>query len=94
MSLYKHALGEVIRERRHELNLTLRQVTDKGYIALGYLSEIERGHKEISSELLQNLAEGLRTNVHTLVIEAGFRLASWEIPDGVPEELERELQSR
>ena len=77
MSLYKHALGEVIRERRHELNLTLRQVTDKGYIALGYLSEIERGHKEISSELLQNLAEGLRTNVQTLVIEAGFRLASW-----------------
>jgi transcriptional regulator with XRE-family HTH domain len=94
MALYRHALGEVLRERRHELNLTLRQVSTRGFIALGYLSEIERGHKEISSQALNTLAEGLRTNTHTLVIEAGFRLASWAIPDGVPEELELELQSR
>jgi transcriptional regulator with XRE-family HTH domain len=94
MSLYRHALGEVLRERRQELGYTLRQVSDRGIIALGYLSEVERGHKEISSELLQGVAEGLRTNTHSLVIEAGFRLASWSIPDGVPEELARELQSR
>jgi transcriptional regulator with XRE-family HTH domain len=92
--LYRHALGEVLRERRKELGYTLRRVSNTGIIALGYLSEVERGHKEISSEILETVAEGLRTNVHTLIIEAGFKMASGEIPDGVPEELSRELQSR
>lgn len=94
MALYRHALGEVLRERRQNLGYTLRKVSDTGIIALGYLSEVERGHKEISSELLETVAEGLRTNVHTLVIEAGFKLASWQIPDGVPEELTKELSFR
>jgi transcriptional regulator with XRE-family HTH domain len=92
--LYRHALGEVLRERRQQLGYTLRKVSDTGIIALGYLSEVERGQKEISSELLEGVAEGLRTNPYSLIIEAGFKMASWEIPDGVPEELTRELSSR
>lgn len=71
---FRHALGSVIRETRIEKNLTLRQVCDRGVISLGYLSEIERGQKEASSELLNCIAYGLDVTVHELIITAGYRL--------------------
>lgn len=84
MLLFRHALGEVIRERRTELGLTLRKVNQKSAVALGYISEIERGHKEASSEVLRALAEALGTDVSELVIEAGVRMKVWELPNIVP----------
>ena len=89
--LYKDALGEILRERRLALGYTLRKVSVEATIALGYLSEVERGHKEVSSAFLETWARSLRTDVPTLVIDAGLRLASWRIPDGVPEGLSKEL---
>jgi len=74
MTQYRQALGNVIRETRIEKNLTLRHVSHKGTIALGYLSEVERGQKEVSSELLACIAYGIDTPVHELVITAGYRL--------------------
>jgi transcriptional regulator with XRE-family HTH domain len=74
MMQYRQALGNVIRDTRIEKNLTLRHVSQKGVIALGYLSEVERGQKEVSSELLACIAYGLDTQVHELVITAGYRL--------------------
>lgn len=84
MPLFRDALGEVIRERRKALGYPMRKVTEQGIIAIGYLSEIERGHKEASSEILEGVAKGLHTDVSTLVIEAGVKLSSWRIPDSVP----------
>ena len=84
MLLFRHALGEVIRERRTELGLTLRKVNQKSAVALGYISEIERRHKEASSEVLRALAEALGTDVSELVIEAGVRMKVWELPNIVP----------
>ena len=72
---YRQALGNVIRETRIEKNLTLRQVSQRGVIALGYLSEVERGHKEASSEILNCIAYGLEVPVHELIISAGYQLA-------------------
>lgn len=81
---YRTALGEILREKRHELGLNLRQVSSKGFVALGYLSEVERGQKDASSETLEAIAQGLGVEVYELVIEAGLRMAN--APDS-PESL-------
>jgi transcriptional regulator with XRE-family HTH domain len=74
MMTYRQALGSVIHETRVEKNLTLRQVSSKGVISIGYLSEVERGQKEPSSELMLCIAHGLGVHVHELIITAGYRL--------------------
>jgi transcriptional regulator with XRE-family HTH domain len=83
---YRTALGDVLREERLSKNLNLREVSSLGCIALGYLSEVERGQKEISSELLESVAFGLGVAPHELVIKAGLLMASGGIPD-TPENL-------
>ena len=68
------ALGEVLRELRVESHLTLRQLSLRSDISLGYLSEIERGQKEASSEVLASLANALRVPLYQIVIESGHRI--------------------
>lgn len=91
MANYKHALGEVLKEHRAERGLTLRQVATRVPMALGYLSEVERGQKELSSELLDAVAHTYRVPTSSIVIEAGVRLASWELPNTVPTNFGKEL---
>jgi transcriptional regulator with XRE-family HTH domain len=57
-------------------------------MALGYLSEIERGQKEVSSEILDDLATALRVPTYQLIIEAGYLMGG--TPNFVPVELELE----
>ena len=59
MVLFRRLLGDVLRERRAELGLTLRDVSKEARVSLGYISEIERGQKEASSELLASLCGAL-----------------------------------
>nr|WP_183098847.1 helix-turn-helix transcriptional regulator [Nocardioides pelophilus] len=59
MALFRRTLGDVLRERRSELGLTLREVSGTARVSLGYISEIERGQKEASSELLASLCDAL-----------------------------------
>ncbi|QYJ05309.1 helix-turn-helix transcriptional regulator [Nocardioides panacisoli] len=59
MALFRTQLGDVLRERRAELGLTLREVSKEAQVSLGYISEIERGQKEASSELLGSLCVAL-----------------------------------
>lgn len=59
MALFRRVLGDVLRDRRSELGLTLREVSGVARVSLGYISEIERGQKEASSELLASLCEAL-----------------------------------
>ncbi|KAA1417006.1 helix-turn-helix transcriptional regulator [Nocardioides humilatus] len=59
MALFRRMLGDVLRERRSELGLTLREVSGTARVSLGYISEIERGQKEASSELLASLCDAL-----------------------------------
>jgi transcriptional regulator with XRE-family HTH domain len=85
--LYREALGEILREERLNQKMTLRMVAEQSTLALGYLSEIERGQKEISSDLLESLAtRGLSMETADIVIRAGMRLAGLDIPD-TPESL-------
>jgi transcriptional regulator with XRE-family HTH domain len=83
MTIFKIALGDVLRETRLKKNLTLRYLSDSVPIALGYLSEVERGHKEISSELLEGLADKLGVDTYELVIQAGLVMAGHTIPDTI-----------
>ena len=53
------AIGHVLRELRTRDLRTLREVSEKAGVSLGYLSEVERGQKEASSELLSSIADAL-----------------------------------
>jgi transcriptional regulator with XRE-family HTH domain len=84
--LYRHALGEILREERLAQGLTLRMVSKQASIALGYLSELEHGYKEASSEILKVVANnGLGLPEHELVMRAGLRMSGVEIPDTAEE---------
>ena len=98
MVLMRHEIGDVLRDYRLQRGKTLRQVAGKANVALGYLSEIERGQKEASSEVLQSIADALDSPLSDILIEVGERLAVFEeltpvssVPDTLPDELYRDL---
>lgn len=55
----RKAIGHVLRDLRTRDHKTLREVSEKAGVSLGYLSEVERGQKEASSELLASISESL-----------------------------------
>ena len=79
--IYRHALGQVIREERLAQSKTLRTISGTGRIALGYLSEVERGDKEVSSEIFEGIANALGIPAYELVVRAGVRMSGFDIPD-------------
>ena len=81
--LFRETLGEVLRELRIEQGLNLRSVAKDATMALGYLSEIERGKKELSSEILNDLADALKVNLSEILMLVSIRMAG-----GVPDTLE------
>lgn len=91
MILVRQEIGEVLRDFRQQKGRTLRQVASRASVALGYLSEVERGQKEASSEILAAVAEALDVPISTIMREVGDRLAVLEglqtFPDIVPDEL-------
>jgi transcriptional regulator with XRE-family HTH domain len=87
--LMRHALGEVLRELRTEKGWTLRATAKKSCMALGYLSEVERGHKEVSSEILDTLTHTLGFQTHEVIILAGYRLGGLDrVPNTASELLD------
>jgi transcriptional regulator with XRE-family HTH domain len=67
--LLKHAMGTTIRRLRTEQGLTLRQLAEPNYISYSYLSDIERGAKEVSSTILEAIADGLHLSTAQLLKE-------------------------
>ena len=59
MVLFRRLLGDVLRDARMQRGMTLREVSADARVSLGYISEIERGQKEASSELLASLCSAL-----------------------------------
>src|SRR6476469_9781736 len=78
MALFRRLLGDVLRERRLEQGLTLRQVSAEARVSLGYISEIERGHKEASSELLASLCTALEAPLSDVLREVSDAFAHEE----------------
>ncbi|MCY7324779.1 MAG: helix-turn-helix domain-containing protein [Microbacteriaceae bacterium] len=91
MVLVRQEIGDVLRDFRLQKGRTLRQVASKASVALGYLSEVERGQKEASSEILASVADALDTPISVIMREVGDRFAVIEslnrIPDTVPDDL-------
>ncbi len=65
--LLRSSLGEVLRAERLRRGLTLRELSSGARISLGYISEIERGHKEASSELLAALCAAMQMPLSELL---------------------------
>ncbi|HQY99083.1 MAG TPA: helix-turn-helix transcriptional regulator [Propionicimonas sp.] len=65
--LMRELLGESLRELRTSESLTLREVSGRARVSLGYLSEIERGQKEASSELLNAICGALDVPLSALL---------------------------
>ncbi len=79
MVLLRQILGEVLRRQRLTQRLTLRQVSEAAKVSLGYLSEIERGQKEASSELLAAICEALGVRLSDLLRLVGEAVAFAEL---------------
>jgi transcriptional regulator with XRE-family HTH domain len=65
-------LGEFIRDQRNTARLSLRRLSDMAGISNPYLSQIERGLRKPSAEILQQIARALRISAETLYVRAGI----------------------
>jgi transcriptional regulator with XRE-family HTH domain len=77
MVLLRHLLGDALRRLRVRQGRTLREVSATARVSLGYLSEVERGRKEASSELLASICDALGAPLSQVLREVsdGFALA-------------------
>jgi transcriptional regulator with XRE-family HTH domain len=73
--LLRKVIGDVLRARRLAQRRTLREVSTAANVSLGYLSEIERGHKEASSELLAAICDALGTGLSDVLSAASSAFA-------------------
>ena len=83
MVLLRRVIGDALRARRQGQHRTLREVSTAANVSLGYLSEIERGQKEASSELLAAICEALGARLSELLGEVSDTLALAEGMEGV-----------
>ena len=90
MVVLRREIGDVLRNARQRQGRTLREVSSAARVSLGYLSEVERGQKEASSELLASICYALDTPLSIVLREVSDRIAVAEgllIPDTVPADL-------
>lgn len=88
MILLRRLLGDVLRHQRQRQGRTLREVSSSARVSLGYLSEVERGQKEASSELLAAICEALGVRMSEVLHDVSIELAASELREpalaGVP----------
>jgi transcriptional regulator with XRE-family HTH domain len=88
--LMREAIGDSLRRARTARRRTLREVSRRARVSLGYLSEVERGRKEASSELLAAICEALDLSIPELLRNVAADISAMEgvehaqtVPDGV-----------
>ena len=92
------AIGAYIREQREQAKISLRQLAQAAGVSNPYLSQIERGLRRPSADILQQIARGLRISAEALYVQAGFledRPSGTGVRDAVladPELTERQKQ--
>ena len=79
------SLGEYLREQRTSARLSLRQLSELAGVSNPYLSQIERGLKRPSAEILQQLAKGLEVSAESLYVKAGILDAAVAPPTEAPD---------
>ncbi|MBA2715747.1 MAG: helix-turn-helix transcriptional regulator [Propionibacteriales bacterium] len=75
MILVRRLLGEVLRQQRHQQGRTLRDVSATARVSMGYISEIERGQKEASSECLAAICTALDVPLSVVLAEVSDEMA-------------------
>ena len=88
--LLRTEIGDVLRSLRQDQGRTLREVSSQAQVSPGYLSEVERGQKEASSELLQAITGALGVPLWVVLRTVSDRMAiieSTTVPDTVPDDL-------
>ena len=75
LMLLREAIGEVLRELRTDKRKNLADVSK--YVSIAHLSEIERGHNEVSSEVLESIALGLGVTVADIVTLTSWKLQTY-----------------
>ncbi|MFT3715000.1 MAG: helix-turn-helix transcriptional regulator [Gordonia sp. (in: high G+C Gram-positive bacteria)] len=73
--LLREAIGDQLRRVRTDQGRTLREVSTSARVSLGYLSEVERGQKEASSELLAAICDALDVPIGDVLTEVGRALS-------------------
>lgn len=94
MILLRREIGDVLRGARQSQGRTLREVSSAARVSLGYLSEVERGQKEPSSELLGSICTALDVPLSRLLRQVSDRVAITEgvvVPDTIPDSLTDEM---
>ena len=91
MAVLRTLLGEALRTTRLRQERTLREVSSAAQVSLGYLSEVERGQKEASSELLASICRALGVRLSDVLREVSESLSALEpepapvhVPDTIP----------
>lgn len=72
MSRHVDSLGDYLRSQRSHAQMSLRQLADLAGVSNPYLSQIERGLRQPSAEVLQQIAKALRISVESLYVKAGL----------------------
>ena len=108
MVVLRREIGDVLRGARQRQGRTLRQVSGRARVSLGYLSEVERGQKEASSELLASICGALEVPMSVVLREVSERVAMAEgvavpdspadlggsFPDELPDDFDRAPAAR
>ncbi|MBF6146462.1 transcriptional regulator [Nocardia sp. 852002-20019_SCH5090214] len=80
MTLLREAIGESLRRARIAQSRTLREVSTSARVSLGYLSEVERGRKEASSELLAAICQALDVPLSQVLVDVSATMADADAP--------------
>jgi transcriptional regulator with XRE-family HTH domain len=87
MVLLRRVLGDELRNQRLRQGRTLREVSAAARVSLGYLSEVERGQKEASSELLASICSALDVPMSVVLRSVSDEFALAELSESVPVEV-------
>lgn len=83
-TLLRESLGATLRYRRKRQGRTLRDISEAAKVSLGYLSEVERGRKEASSELLAAICEALEIDLAELLTDVSLELTKVQLATVTP----------
>ncbi len=78
MVLLRSHIGQTLRAARTAQNRTLRDVAREARVSLGYLSEVERGQKEASSELLNAICTALGLSLSSVIFDVAHEISAFE----------------
>jgi len=79
LNLYRLELGSILREKREAQEMSMRELSKAVPISLSYISEVESGTKEVSSDMLENICAKLNTSIPDILVELGTNMKVREL---------------